>query len=228
MSLSYSSDKEISILKAQRLMEYGLGVAVPSLLSLMMFSFVLLPVLYPIFMVLSVLVAISMLIPAKRIHELSYECWSKDTMPRTIITSFLGIIYITEVSVFAVSMLSFYEGLDPEQPLTFGVFAALIMCLIGVMAYNDKNKSRFERTHKLMIKMDAEKARKRVGEVLQSNGHDFKERSVGKNSVLDIPLSGLIVDLKPLTAGTTELFITVSDGGDLEKAERLRTALLSH
>jgi cbb3-type cytochrome oxidase subunit 3 len=227
MGMSFSSDKEISIQKAQRTIEYGLGVAVPSFLSLMMFSYVLLPVLYQVFMGLSILTAILMLVPAKRMHELSYECWSKDTMPRTIITSLLGIIYITEVSVFAVSMLSFYEGLDPEQPLTFAVLALLIMCLIGVMAYSDKNKERFDRTYKLMVRMDSEKARKKVGDVLQGNGHEFVESMVGKNRMLDISSHGLVIDLKPLTADTTEVFLTVNDGGNDEKADGLRAALLS-
>ncbi|MCE5296977.1 MAG: hypothetical protein LLG16_07735 [Euryarchaeota archaeon] len=225
--MSFSSEKEISIQKAQRTIEYGLGVAVPSLLSLMMFTYVLIPVLYPIFMGFSVLMAISMLVPAKRMHELSYECWSKDTMPRTIITSLLGIIYITEVSVFAVSMLSFYEGFDPEQPLTFGVLAALLMCLIGVMAYNDKNKDRFERTHKLMVRLDAEKARKKVGEALHGTGHDFAESSDGRNMKIDISKHGLVIDIRPLTVDTTEVFLTVKEGGDDEKADGLRTALLT-
>lgn len=225
--MSHSSDKEISILKAQRMMEYGLGVAVPSLLSLMMFSYVIFPSIFPVFMALGVLVAILMLVPAKRMHELSYECWSKDTVPRTIVTSLLGIIYITEVSVFAVSMLSFYEGLDPEQPLTFGVFGSLVICLIAVLAYNDKNKERFERTHKLMVRMNAENARKKVGLLLRDNGHDFTERSIGRKNVMDISAHGLVIDIKPLTGDTTEVFLTVNEGGDLDKAEGLRAAFLT-
>jgi hypothetical protein len=78
-----------------------------------------------------------------------------------------------------------------------------------------------------MIKMDAEKARKKVGGVLLGIGHDFAESSAGRNMKIDVSSHGLVIDLKPLTADTTEVFLTVKEGGDDEKADGLRTALLS-
>jgi len=223
--MSSSSDKEIQIQKAQTMMEFGFGVFVPSFLALMMFSYILERELYPIFMGLSVLVAICMFIPAKKIHRLSYECWCKDTMPRTVMTSALGIIYITEVSIFAVSMLSFYEDLDPEQPLTLVVIAALVMGLIGVLAYNDKNKARYENTHKLVVKMDADRLKKRVVDAITGKGHGFTE-DVGNRNILSIADCGLVFEIRGSRSEATELFLTVNNGGDAGKAEAFRTELL--
>lgn len=126
--------------KQQKRIEFGLGVIVPSLLAIMMFSYFLYRPLLPVFFILTVLAALAMVIPARRISELHYQCWVKDDMPLHLTTGMLGIIYISEVSIFAVAMMSLANGFDPAQPITFAVFGGLAMALIAVMAFNDRYK----------------------------------------------------------------------------------------
>jgi hypothetical protein len=126
--------------KQQKIIEFGLGVVVPSLLAIMMFSYFLYRPVLPVFFLLTVMTAVAMVIPARRISELHYQCWVKDDMPLHLTTGMLGIIYISEVSIFAVAMMSLANGFDPGQPITFAVFGGLAMALIVIMAFNDRYK----------------------------------------------------------------------------------------
>jgi hypothetical protein len=130
----------VELAKQQKRIEFGLGVVVPSLLAIMMFSYFLYRPLLPVFFIATVLAALTMVIPARRISELHYQCWVKDDMPLHLTTGMLGIIYISEVSIFAVAMMSLANGFDPAQPSTFAVFGGLAMCLIVVMAFNERYK----------------------------------------------------------------------------------------
>jgi hypothetical protein len=126
--------------RQQKLIEFGLGVIVPSLLAIMMFSYYLYQPILPLFFILAVLASVAMIIPARRITQLHYQCWVKDDMPLHLTTGMLGIIYISEVSIFAVAMMSLANGFDPGQPITFAVFAGLAMALVVVIAFNDRYK----------------------------------------------------------------------------------------
>ncbi|QLH75403.1 MAG: hypothetical protein HPY73_08130 [Methanomassiliicoccales archaeon] len=205
--------------------EYGLGVIVPSMLSLMMFSYVLFEPLFPVFLFVGILAAASMLFPAKKIHELGYKCWSRDVVSRAIITSMLGIIYITEVSVFAVSMLSIYEGLDPEKPLTFAVFATLVILLIVVLAYNDRMKESFDRTHRRSVRMNADSARSKVVEILSGKGHPVIEKDVNGKKLLYLPEQRISIHVRQMGVSDAELFVKVDKDGDLALTANLRDQL---
>jgi hypothetical protein len=209
----------------QRIMEYGLGVFVPLFLAMMMFSYVLLPEIFIIFMILSVLTAVAMLVPAKKIHDLSYKVWCKHTLPRTIVVSLLGMIYITETSIFAVAMLSLYKGLTPENPLTFGVFGALVIGLIALLAYNDRYKDQYERTEKRLYGLNHDQTNERIATVLNTRGHDYTIDRTGVNTRIDLKTHGLMISLKPVSSTSTEVLLVITDGGNSSLAEDLKNEM---
>lgn len=206
----------------QRIMEYGLGVLVPVFLAMMMFSYVLLPEIFTIFMALSVLTAAAMIIPAKKIHDLSYMGWCKHTLPRTMVVSLLGMIYITETSIFAVAMLSLYKGLTPENPLTFGVFGALVIGLLVLLAYNDRYSDKNERTEKRLYGLNQEQTNERIASVLKTKGHEYTIDRSGVNTRIDLKTHGLMFSLKPVSSTSTEVLLEVIDGGNTSLAEDLK------
>jgi hypothetical protein len=211
--------------RMQRIMEYGLGVLVPLFLAMMMFSYVLLPEIFLIFMALSVLTALAMLIPAKKIHDLSFEGWSKHTLPRTIVVCLMGMIYITETSIFAVAMLSLYKGLTPENPLTFGVFGALVLSLIALLAYNDRYKDRYDRIDKRLYGLNHDQTNERIASVLKTKGHDYTVDRSGVSTRIDLKPHGLMISLKPVSSTSTEVLLEVIDGGNTSLAEDLKIGM---
>lgn len=211
--------------RMKRVMEYGLGVLVPLFLAMMMFSYVLLPEIFVIFMALSMLTATAMIVPAKKIHDLSYKGWSKHTLPRTMIVSLLGMIYITETSIFAVAMLSLYKGLTPENPLTFGVFGALVIGLLTLLAYNDRYNDRYDRTEKRLYSLNHEQTNERIASVLKTKGHDFTVDRAGVNTRIDLKAHGLMISLKPVSGTSTEVLLEVVEGGNTALAEDLKIGM---
>jgi len=132
--------------KAQRSIEYGLAFAVPLVLTLMLYSYVIYDELFTPLFIVALALAIVMTVPAHLALRSHYECWARNVMPQRLATGLVGTIYISAASVFGVSLMSSAQGLDPEQPLTFTVFAMLAVLMIAVMAYNSRYKARNERT----------------------------------------------------------------------------------
>jgi hypothetical protein len=211
--------------RLHRTIEYGLGVFVPLLLTMMMFAYVLAPDYFLIFLAASVLSAVAMLIPAWNIHKLSYLGWTRYAMPRTIITCLLGIIYITEVSIFAVSMLSLFEGLSPDNPLTFGVFGVLIFGLMVTLAYNDKNKHHFEMTEKRSFNISKDKVHERIENTLKAKGHEYTLASKGMSTKFDMPAIGLMLDIKQIANNSTEVLMEIKDKANHAYAKELKIDL---
>jgi hypothetical protein len=211
--------------KYQRMMEYGLGVVVPSTLAMMLFSYIIAPELLPLFFALSVTVAFTMILPARRIHALSFQCWTKNSMTKSLITSLIGMIYITEAAIFAVAMMSVNAGLDPQQPMTFAVFGGLMVFLIGVLAWNDQYKKESERTDKRYVKLDARSAQIRVHDVLEAKGRNFEESAVATGARIGLRDQGLMIHIRPLNQVSSEIVLVRSDMANRNLVEDLKQEL---
>ncbi|OPY30862.1 MAG: Sulfite exporter TauE/SafE [Methanomassiliicoccales archaeon PtaU1.Bin124] len=203
--------------------ELALGVIAPGFLAGMMMTYVVAHPLFPVFMALAIITALSVLWPLKKLHQRSYEAWQPNTIPKSLVVSAFGMIYITEVGIFSVVMLSLYQGLKPDNPITFGVAASLVIALIAVTAYNDKNKNRFDRTHRHMVKDGASNVSGRVKSTLDGKGHQYVLSHTSTGTRIDLSAHGVKIDMRPVSSNSTEVMMEITEGGNNTFAQGLMT-----
>lgn len=205
--------------------ELGLGAVTPGLLAGMMMTFVVAPDWYPVFMVAAMVSALSVLWPVMRLHRKSYDGWQPNNLPKSLVVAALGLIYITEVGIFSVVMLSLYKGLSPDNPITFAVAASLVIGLIAISAYNDKNKGRFDRMHRHMVIGEEESVKVKVKGVLDIKGHQYSLSQKGNTTRIDLTSHGIMIDLRPVSTRSTEVLMEVSESGNHAFAQDLRAEI---
>jgi len=206
--------------------ELGLGAVTPGLLAAMMMTYVVAPDLYIIFLIAAVVSAMSVLLPVMRLHRKSYDGWQPNNLPKSLVVAALGLIYITEVGIFSVVMLSLYEGLSPDNPVTFAVAGALVLGLIAISAYNDKNKGRFDRMHRHMVNVGEEAVKGQVKGVLDVKGHQYSLSQKGNTTRIDLTTHGIMIDLRPVSTRSTEVLMEVAESGNHAFAQDLRAEIL--
>lgn len=211
--------------RAQNLIELVMAIVVPVLISLMLFSYVIFRELFETFFILAILVACLTVWPAKKAHDLHYTCWAVNNMPLKIITGFVGMIYISVVSVFAVSMIALYEGLRPENPLTLGIIASLLFVLLVVMAYSSKYRDRFLATERRFFRRDATFLEKVVCDYLENRGEKFAKYPDQKNRRVVIEDKGLAVSISPLWNGASEVAVENIDLKNVDVFNSLKETL---
>jgi len=205
--------------------ELGLGAVTPGLLAAMMMTFVVAPDIYVIFLIGAMVSAVSVLWPVLKMHRRSYDEWQPNTLPKSLVVAALGLIYITEVGIFSVVMLSFYKGLSPDNPITFAVAGALVLGLIAIEAYNDKNKGRFDRTHRHMVNGGEETVKVKVKGVLDVKGHQYSLSQKGNTTRIDLTSHGIMIDLRPVSTSSTEVLMEVAESGNHAFAQDLRAEI---
>ncbi len=213
--------------KAQRSIEYSLAFAVPLLLTSMLYSYVIYDEMFtPLFFVALIFAAL-MVAPAYLALRLHYVCWARNTMPQRLATGLVGTIYISAAAVFGVSLMSTTKGLDPEQPLTFAVFAMLAMLMIAVMAYNSRYKVQNERTDIKFYRKGAEDLAKEIKAVIdtQNIGYSFKVIKNGKVTTMELPDSKVFITLKRQPLSATEVMVECQDPAGTELCSTLKQAL---
>jgi len=193
--------------RTEDLIQMVLAAVVPALLAAMLFSYLLLDLLFPFLFLAAVLVAVLMLIPANRMHKLHFRTWCVNSLPAKLITSVVGMIYISVVAVFAVGLLSVYQGLDPERPATFAIIGGLLLLLILVMSYGAQNKKRFLSTHKRFFPKHHQVLADGLVSVLDDNGHKHQRMKAPKGASIELPEHGLRVKILPLRHRSSEVLL---------------------
>ncbi|MDW5563202.1 MAG: hypothetical protein SA339_08245 [Methanomassiliicoccus sp.] len=211
--------------KAQRIIEYGLAVAVPLLLTLMLYSYVIYNDLFTPLFVLVVVFAALMVVPAYMALRLHYDCWARNTMPQRLATGLVGTIYISAASVFGVSLMSTTKGLDPEQPLTFAVFALLAMLLIAVMAYNSRFKAQNERTDIRFFHKESDTLATEIRTVCDTQKIGYKVIKNGKVITMELPDSKVFITLRKQKPSATEVMVECQDPVGTEFCSTLKQSL---
>ncbi|HTY46783.1 MAG TPA: hypothetical protein VMB46_03855 [Methanomassiliicoccales archaeon] len=191
---------------AENTIQYILAIVAPALMALMLYSFVLFNSLFTALLALTAMVAVLALIPAWKMHRLHFATWAKNTLPKKMITSAIGMIYISVAAVFAVSMLSIYEGFNPEKPATFAIAGGMLIGLLGIMTYSDRNKARFESSEKRFFESAPETMVARLTDELSKNGHDHKKVEVKNGMHVELP-SGLKVRILRLGKANSEVLV---------------------
>jgi hypothetical protein len=213
--------------RAQTIIEYGLAVVVPSLFACMLFSYVLMQQLFDVFFVLSIVAAIVLMVPAKIVSDLHFQCWSKHVMPKKLVNGMLGMIYISEVSVFAASLLSIYKGLNPEQPLTFAIIGSLMMVLMMVLAFNDRYGKKLAEMDKRCLRLTSEKARDKVVGAIGVTGMTY-DVSTDKNGFLvSMKAESLNIHIKPLGTASSEIILERSVGASDDMVNMIKAAIVA-
>ncbi len=197
--------------KAQKIIEYGMAIVIPILLALMLFSYVLFEDLFtPLFLV-TIVLTLLLMVPAFKALRLHYRCWARNTMPQRLITGLIGIIYISAASVFGVSVLSIYKGLEPEQPLTFAVLALFALLLIAIMGYNAKFKDRNERTDIRFYRQDVDKLAHEIKHTCDSHQLSCAVVPNGNSTAINIPDRKVFITIKKQANACSEVMMECAD-----------------
>ncbi len=204
---SNSEDTELDMKRAQTAIEFGLGAVVPSILAIMLFSYVFFEIFVEVLLVLAVVITMAMILPAKEIHDLYFERWYNYTLPLKLINGLMGMIYISAVSVFTVAMVSVYEGLKPDNPFTFVIMACLLLILIVLLAYSAKNKARFLSTKKRYYKRDPRMVENRLREMLSEREVHYTSYPGNGRWKIDLEEREMSVDISPLRNNNAEVSI---------------------
>jgi len=191
--------------KAENQIQFVMATVVPALMAAMLFSYLINDVLFLVLFIASIAAAALMILPARRMHRLHFETWAPNTLPVKLITSVVGMIYIAAVSVFVVSLLSMYEGFNPQHPATFLVEGGLLTTLIGVMAYSARNKERFLATEKRFFLDDPAAIQERLTSVLAEGGHRHEKKQLGNARHIHLPDCGVMISISPLDHRVTEV-----------------------
>ncbi|HEY3419437.1 MAG TPA: hypothetical protein VGK23_02690 [Methanomassiliicoccales archaeon] len=220
-------DRADQLQRAQTIIEYGLAVVIPSFFALMLFSYVLMQELFNLFFVLSILSAAVLVIPAKMVSDLHFRCWSKHVMPKKLVNGMLGMIYISEVSVFAASLLSIYKGLNPEQPLTFAIIGGLMMVLIVVLAFNDRYGKTLAEMDKRCLRLTSDKARDKVISVLGTSGTAFEVTTTKNGFLLSTKTDAMNIHIKPLGSQSSEIILERQAGASDALVEAVKAGIVA-
>ena len=220
-----ASEHQIQIEKAENVIQYVLAVVAPSLMAFMLYSFLLFDFLFTATFFAIVLVALLTLLPAMKMHRLHFKTWARNTMPQKLVTSVIGMIYIAVVSVLVISLLSAYEGLDPEKPATFAISGGLLLALLGVMTFDARNKERFACTEKRFFFCTPATLEEHLVKDLLDGGHEHRRAPRRKGSHVELPSSGLRVRILPLNRGQSEVLVENINDKNADMAARLKTFL---
>jgi len=219
------SDPRAEIEHAENVIQLVMAAVVPGVLAAMLFSYILFSELTVFFLALSVAVAVLMIVPARRMHNLHFKTWVRNSLPLKLLTSVVGMIYIAAISVFAVSLLSLTGDFNPEHPATFAVEGGLLLSLIGLMTYQSQNKQRFLSSEKRFFSKEPKQLEERLMQHLKAIGHSHKRSGNGSVCHLDLPESGLRIHILPLTKDSTEVLLENINEKNLEIALKLKGCL---
>lgn len=211
--------------KAENMIQYVLAVVVPALIALMLYSYVLFDFLFTILLLAAIFVAVLMVLPARKLHRLHFMTWHKNTMPMKLTTSAIGMIYIAVVSVFSVSLLSLYKGLNPENPLTFAVVGGLLTVLLIILSYNSKNKVRFQSSEKRFFEIAPHEIEGKLIAHLSQEGHEHIRLPQRNGARLDLPACGLTVHIMPLDRRCTEVLMENINEGNFTISTSMKSVL---
>jgi len=220
-----AEDPAYELERAQNLVEFMLAVVVPIILALMLFSYVIFRELFDVFFILAIVVAVLTLLPAKKMHDLHFECWSANNMPLKIVTSFVGMIYISVVAVFAVAMVAVFEGLTPENPLTFGIVGGLLFILLGVMSYNSRYRDKFLSMEKRFYRKDPRYLEEIMTEFFDSKGEKCAKFPDDKGTRLVVEGKKLTVNIALIGSSNSEVIIEDIDLGNVDLFNNLKEFL---
>jgi len=218
-------DRADQLQRAQTIIEYGLAVVIPSLFACMLFSYVLMQELFSVFFGLSIIVAATLMIPAKIISDLHFQCWSKHVMPKKMVNGMLGMIYISEVSVFAASLLSIYKGLNPQHPLTFAIIGGLMMVLVAVLAFNDKYGKTLAQMDKRCLHLTSEKARDKVTSALRTVGTTYEVSTAQNGFLVSLKADAMNIRIKSLGTSASEIILERRDGASEALIEEVKSEI---
>jgi hypothetical protein len=211
--------------RAQTIIEYGLAVVIPSLFACMLFSYVLMQELFDVFFALSIVAAAMLIIPAKIVGDLHFQCWSKHVMPKKLVNGMLGMIYISEISIFSASLLSIYKGLNPEQPLTFAIIGGLMMVLMAVLTFNDRYGKKLAEMEKRCLRLTTVNARDKVIDALAFTGMAFEVKAAKNGFLVSMKAEAMNIHIKPLGTTSSEIVLERQDGASEAKADALKAAI---
>ncbi|MBI0584328.1 MAG: hypothetical protein ISF22_08895 [Methanomassiliicoccus sp.] len=211
--------------RAQKMIEYGLALAFPLMLTMMLYSYVIYDRLFTPLFVLAIMMAGMMLVPAYRALHLHYDCWARNVMPQRLVTGLVGTIYISAAAIFGVSLMSASKGLDPEQPLTFAVFALLALMMIAIMAYNARFKTRNERTDIKFYRKATEEVTSDIGTVFESKNISYKVFKNGKVTTMELPDSKVFITIRRQPRACSEVMVECQDDAGTELCSVLKQSL---
>jgi hypothetical protein len=225
VSLATVNSERTRLERSEDLIQITLAAVVPGIIAMMLYSYFLIPVLLPFLFVLAVAVAALMLIPASRMTKLHYRTWSVDSLAPKLLTSLVGMIYILVVAVFAISMMSLFEGLNPEQPTTFATVGGLLLMLMVVMGYSSQTKDRYLSREKRFFPHPVEAVEERIAIRLEREGRKHKRSRGLTGTEFEIEGTELRVHVRRLRQRHAEVLVCNINDSNREHLDKIKSCV---
>jgi len=225
VSLATVNSERSSLERHENLIQITLAAVVPGIIAMMLYSYFLFPDLLPFLFVIAIAAAALMLVPASRMTQLHYRTWSVDSLVPKLTTSLVGMIYILVVAVFAVSMMSIFEGFAPERPSTFATVGGLLLMLIVVMGYSGQTKDKYLSREKRFFPHPVEAVEERIAIRLQKEGRKHR-RNQGPNSTeFEIEGTDLRVHVRRLKKAHSEVLVCNINDANRQNLDRIKSCI---
>ncbi|MDD1747261.1 MAG: hypothetical protein LUQ16_05825 [Methanomassiliicoccales archaeon] len=225
VSLATVNSERARLERSEDLIQLTLAAVVPGIIAMMLYSYFLIPDLLPFLFVLAVAVSAFMLVPANSMMRLHYRTWSVDSLMPKLMTSLVGMIYILVVAVFAISMMSLFEGLNPERPTTFATIGGLLLSLIVVMGYSSQTKDKYLTREKRFFPHPVEAIEERIAMRLERQGHRHKRNQGSAGTEFEIEGTDLRVHVRRLRKTHSEVLVCNINDSNREHLERIKTCI---
>ncbi len=209
----------------QKAIEYALAVIIPTVLAVMMFSYIIYPEIFQTAFLAAVGTAIFTLVPASLAQKLHYQCWARNTMPQRIVSGLIGLIYISLVAVISVSLISASKDLEPQQPTTLAIIASLLLGLIIVMVYNSRTRERFGHMDIRFFHRSPAEMINEIQNILKERGEEFKITGRGRRTLITLETHKVVIIVVPQLWSSTEIMIECADASGAEVSSIIKRGL---
>ena len=225
VSLATVNSDRTRLERSEDLIQIILAAVVPGIIAMMLYSYFLFPDMLPFLFLLAVAVATLMLVPANMMTRLHYHTWSVDSLTPKLLTSIVGMIYILVVAVFAISMMSLYEGLNPEQPTTFATVGGLLLSLIVVMGYSSQTKAKYLAREKRYFPHPVSAIEERIAMRLEKEGRKHKRNNGPAGTEFELEGPDLRVHVRRLHRPHPEVLVCNINDANREHVDRIKSCI---
>jgi hypothetical protein len=225
VSLATVNSEKTRLERSEDVIQITLAAVVPAIIAMMLYSYFLIPDLLPYLFALAVAAAALMLIPAWKMTKLHYRTWSIDALVPKLTTSLVGMIYILVVAVFAISMMSIFEGFVPEQPSTFATVGGLLLMLIVVMGYSSQTKDKYLTREKRFFTHPMEAIEERIAIRLEKEGRKHKRNKGPRGTEFEIEDIGLRIHVRNLRKKHSEVLVCNINDANREHLDHIKSCI---
>ncbi len=179
---------------------------IPGLMALMMYAALFMKDIVPATFLLIIVVSVSMLAPAKKMHDERFKEWGDQVRSINLIASLGGMLYIALIGLFSVTMISMHQGHEVGLGIIV-TMGALLGSLISVMLYGLYRKRGMASKQRRFFNKKSRVVESRFRDWLHRANITYRTTRKGMGTRIDLPDWQMSVLFNPLSENTSEVVI---------------------